>query len=307
MSTAGRPEGDSSSAKREGLQPGTAPLGSSPAAPVAAPRAAWRLARATLHMLHGLAVIRLEFPRLDEAGRHARIRWWSRKLLAVLGVELRVEGVSPRPGASLLVSNHVSWLDIIALHSVVPQARFVSKSDVRHWPVVGALVTGAGTLYIERERKRDAMRVIHDMATAMRAGQTVAVFPEGTTSPGRSLLPFHANLLQAAIAEGVPIQPAVLRFSDPGHPVSPAAEYVGETTLGQSLWSIARARGLAAHVELLPPQGSEHADRRRLAEAVRRQIGARLREAQGLPLEDEGLPADPAAAAAAAAAAASPR
>ena len=278
-----------------------------PPAPVSVPLAAWRLVRATAHMLHGLAVVRFEFPRLDEAGRHARIRWWSRKLLAVLGVELRAEGVSPRPGASLLVSNHVSWLDIISLHSVVPQGRFVSKADVKHWPVVGALVTGAGTLYIERERKRDAMRVIHDMAAAMRAGQTVAVFPEGTTSDGRSLLPFHANLLQAAIAEGVPIQPAVLRFSDPAHPVSPAADYTGDTTLGQSLWRISRARGLVAHVTLLPPEGTEHADRRRLAEAVRRRIDARLREAQGLPPADEGLPEEPAAAAAAAAASASPR
>ena len=253
-----------------------------PAGTVNPALAAWRLARATVHMLHGLAVIRLEFARLDEAGRHARIRWWSRKMLAVLGVELVAEG-TPRPGASLLVSNHVSWLDIIALHSVVPQARFVSKADVKHWPVVGALVTGAGTLYIERERKRDAMRVIHDMAAALKAGQTVAVFPEGTTGDGHEVLPFHANLLQAAIAEGVPVQPAVLRFADPTNAISPAAQYVGETTLAQSLWSISRARGLRAHVLLLLSEGSAHADRRRLAESLRTKITRHLREAQGLP------------------------
>lgn len=247
----------------------------------AAPVAAWRLVRATLHMLHGLWVIRSEFPRLDEVGRHARIRWWSRGLLRVLGVELRAEGV-PRPGASLLVSNHVSWLDIIALHSVVPQARFVSKADVKDWPVVGALVTGAGTLYIERERKRDALRVVHQMAEVMGQGGTVAVFPEGTTSDGRGVLPFHANLLQAAIATGCPVQLAVLRFADPVHPVSPAAEYVGDTTLAQSLWRIARARGLAVHVELFPPQGTEHADRRALAERLRTLIADRLAQAQGL-------------------------
>lgn len=244
--------------------------------------AAWRIGRATVHMLHGLAVVRFEFPRVDDSARHARIRWWSLKLLRLLGVELVSDGL-PRPGAALLVSNHVSWLDIIALHSVVPQARFVSKADVRQWPVVGALVTGAGTLYIERERKRDAMRVLHDMAAALKAGQTVAVFPEGTTGDGRELLPFHANLLQAAIAEGVPVQPAVLRFADPVNPVSPAAEYTGDTTLAQSLWRIARARGLQAHVTLLLPEGTAHADRRRLAEALRGKMAERLRQAQGLP------------------------
>jgi 1-acyl-sn-glycerol-3-phosphate acyltransferase len=243
--------------------------------------ASWRLVRATVHMLHGLWIIRTQFPRVDEAGRHARIRWWSRKLLAVLGVELVATG-TPRPGASLLVSNHVSWLDIIALHCVVPQARFVSKADVRAWPVVGALVTGAGTLYIERERKRDALRVVHQMAEAMGQGDTVAVFPEGTTSDGRALLPFHANLLQAAIATAVPVQPAVLRFADPVHPVSPSAEYVGDTTLLQSLWRIARTRGLVVHVDLLAPEGTAHADRRRLADRLRSEIGARLAEAQGL-------------------------
>jgi 1-acyl-sn-glycerol-3-phosphate acyltransferase len=245
------------------------------------PLAAWRLVHATLHMLHGLWVIRVEFPRLDEAGRHARIRWWSRGLLRVLGVELRAQGL-PRPGASLLVSNHVSWLDIISLHSVVPQARFVSKADVKDWPVVGALVTGAGTLYIERERKRDALRVVHQMAEVMGQGGTVAVFPEGTTGSGQDVLPFHANLLQAAIACEAPVQVAVLRYADPVHPVSPAAEYTGDTTLAQSLWRIARARGLQVNVELLPPQGTAHADRRALAEALREEIAQRLAEAQGL-------------------------
>lgn len=245
--------------------------------------ALWRLARATVHVLHGLLVIRTEFGRLDAAGRHIRIRWWSAKMLRVLGITL-APGGTPRPGATLIISNHISWLDIMTIHSVAPHARFVSKADVKDWPVIGALVTGAGTLYIERERKRDALRVVHQMAEALQGGETVAVFPEGTTSDGRSLLPFHANLLQAAISVEAPIQPVLLRFADAAHSVSPAAEYVGETTLLQSLWRIAQARGLTAHVEFGLPEGTAHADRRALAEKLRGDLIARLDAAVRAPV-----------------------
>lgn len=237
--------------------------------------AAWRLARVLLHGLHGLAVVLLRFPSLPRAARHERIRWWSAKLLRVMGIALRVDG-TPRPGAKLLVANHVSWLDIAAIHAVVPEARFVSKADVRHWPVVHRLVDSAGTLYIEREKKRDALRVVHHMAEALQAGDTVAVFPEGTTGDGRTLLPFHANLLQAAVASATPVQPVVLRFFDAEHPVSPAAEFLGDTTLAQSLWRLVCARGLGVEVRILPAQATDHADRRALAERLRETIAAEL-------------------------------
>lgn len=238
-------------------------------------RALGRLALTVLHALHGVAIVLSGLHRKPEAQRHARIQWWAAKMLRVMGVQRVVEGV-PHAGAVLIAANHVSWLDIVALHSVCPQARFVSKADVKHWPVIHHLVSAAGTLYIERERKRDALRVVHQMAQALQQGQTVAVFPEGTTGDGRALLPFHANLLQAAIAVEAPVQPVALRFSDPQHRVSPAAAYVGETTLLQSVWRIACADGLTVHVSLLPPLGSRHADRRALAERVRETIAARL-------------------------------
>jgi 1-acyl-sn-glycerol-3-phosphate acyltransferase len=234
----------------------------------ALPRVLWRLGRVLLHVAHGMAVMALRFPALDAAGRQARIQWWSAGLLRAIGVGLQVQGTA-RPGATLLVANHVSWLDIAALHAAVPQARFVSKADVRRWPLLGWLVAGAGTLFIERERKRDALRVVHAMAEALREGQTVGVFPEGTTGPGPELLPFHANLLQAAIATATPVQPAVLRFADGRQRFSAAVEFVGDTTLLQSLWRVAGAQGLVAHVQLLAPQSSAHADRRALAEHLR--------------------------------------
>ena len=238
-------------------------------------RATFRVLRVLLHLLHGMAVMALRFPFLPAAGRHARIGWFAAGTLRAMGVGLQVRGTA-RPGATLLVCNHVSWLDIAAVHAAVPQARFVSKADVLAWPLLGWLIRGAGTLFIERERKRDALRVVHACASALQAGDKVAVFPEGTTGPGPALLPFHANLLQAAIATATPIQPVVLRFADAGHRFSPAAEYVGSTTLAQSLWRVATARGLVVHVDLLPPQASAHADRRALAETLRTVMDACL-------------------------------
>jgi 1-acyl-sn-glycerol-3-phosphate acyltransferase len=238
-------------------------------------RALWRMLRTVVHVLHGMVVMALHFPSLDAAGRQARIQWWSAKLVRMVGLELQCSG-TPRPGATLLLANHVSWLDIAAIHAVAPHARFVSKADVQAWPLLGWLVRGAGTLFIERERKRDALRVVHQVAESLQAGETVAVFPEGTTGDGHRLLPFHANLLQAAIATGTPVQCVVLCYSDALHSVSPAAQFLGETTLLQSIWRMVSAQGLRVRVDLLDPQGTRHADRRALAQHLRAQIEGQL-------------------------------
>jgi len=239
-------------------------------------RAVWRTLRVGWHLLHGMAVVALRFRSLDRAGRQARIGWWSAGLLAALGVRWRVDGVF-RPGATLLVINHVSWLDIAAVHAACPRARFVSKADVRHWPLLGWLVGAVGTLFIERERKRDALRVVHQVAQALEAGETVAVFPEGTTGDGSALLPFHANLLQAAIATTTPVQPVALRYSQPGHRVSPAVAWVGATSLVHSIWMIASTQGVEVSVTALGARGSAHADRRALAHTLRDDIESALR------------------------------
>ncbi len=233
-----------------------------------------RLLRAVLHVLHGMLVM-TRFPALNAAGRHQRIQWWSAGVLRSVGMTLEVSGTS-RPGANLIVANHISWIDIAALHAAVPHARFVSKADVLAWPLLGWLIRNAGTLFIERERKRDAVRVVHAMAEALQAGDTVAVFPEGTTGEGPELLPFHANLLQAAVATSTPIQPVVLRFSDAQHAYSPAVVYIGDTTLLQSVWRVVSGRGLCAHVHILPAIATAHADRRALAQHLRELMAERL-------------------------------
>lgn len=238
-------------------------------------RGAWRLLRCGAHGVAGIALVLLRFPALAPAARRERIRVWAAGMLRAMGIRLEVEGRF-RPGAKLVVANHVSWLDIVAVHAVCPEARFVAKAELRHWPLVSRLVDAAQTLYLERERKRDALRVVHQTAEALSAGDTVALFPEGTTGDGHALLPFHANLLQAAIATQTPVQPVALRFSEPGHAVSLAAQWPQGLSFAGSLWKIAQARGLVVRLQVLPAQATAHADRRVLAQHLRDLIAQAL-------------------------------
>jgi 1-acyl-sn-glycerol-3-phosphate acyltransferase len=239
--------------------------------------AAWRIVRALVHVLRGLWIVRSDFGRLTPEACHLLVREWSRRMLAIMGVQLIVKGTPPTHGPLLLVANHISWLDILVMDAAQP-ARFVSKADVKAWPVLGSLVVGAGTLFIERESRRDAMRVVHQMAQSLRAHDILAVFPEGTTGDGRTLLPFHANLIQAAISAHAPVLPVGLSFVD-GHTGlrSDAPLFIGQTTLLQSIWSTLRATRLQAVVHFGAAQLDAGRDRRTWALDLRAAVAA-LRE-----------------------------
>ncbi len=237
-------------------------------------RAWWRLTACLFQVAGGLLICSLVFPFLDPAQRLEQIGRWSRRMLRALGIVLHASGAPPADGV-LVVSNHVSWLDILVINAVCP-VRFVSKADVRAWPVLGWLVASAGTLFIERERKRDALRVVQLMADALRRGERVAVFPEGTTSSGHGLLPFHANLLQAAITSGMPVQAVVLRYADAHAPISRAAAYINQQTLAHSLWTVLNTSKLQARLHALPPQDPQPLDRRTLGRQLQERIAAAL-------------------------------
>jgi 1-acyl-sn-glycerol-3-phosphate acyltransferase len=228
--------------------------------------------RAIAHVLRGLWTIRTEFGRLTPPQTQLLVREWTRRMLRILGVELVVQGTPPAHGPLLQVANHVSWLDILVMNAARP-SRFVSKADAQHWPLLGALISGAGTLYIERGSRRDAMRMVHHMAERLELGDILSVFPEGTTGDGSALLPFHANLLQAAIAARAPVLPVALRFVDrrTGQP-HPAPVFVGETTLIGSIWSTLSADGLQAVVRYGEPQADLGRDRRTWSNDLRTEL-----------------------------------
>ncbi|WP_217168544.1 1-acyl-sn-glycerol-3-phosphate acyltransferase [Streptomyces sp. AC512_CC834] len=236
-------------------------------AAVAAPRAVLRLTAVAVLLLAGIAVV------LTPLGRRsvpdALVRRWCRWIVRSAGVRVRVTGSAAPAGGLLLVANHVSWLDIPLLAAVRP-ARMLAKSEIRRWPVAGALAARGGVLFIERDRLRALPDTVAVIARALRAGAAVTAFPEGSTWCGRARGSFRRAVFQAALDAGVPVQPVRIRYRA-GEPaaVSTAPAFVGADTLPASLWRVASARALTAEVEVCPavPPG-RHPDRRSLAEAA---------------------------------------
>lgn len=229
-------------------------------------RGVGRLLFALMHLLGGYCTVRFCFGRWSVARRHQAVQVWSTKLLASLGVRLCPTGQVPTEGPLLLACNHLSWLDILVLHAQVPCC-FIAKAELHRWPVVGAMSAAAGTIFIERESRRDAMRVAHHMAASLGEGHILAIFPEGTTSHGGSVLPFHANLLQAAIAANAPVQVLALTYLDAKtQQPSRIPHFVGEEFILVSVWRTLCAIGLTASVRW--GGTSHHAGRNRRAWAA---------------------------------------
>jgi len=228
-------------------------------------RAAWKLARLGLHIGQGLWTVTFVFPRHTAAQKEEQIKAWALDLLGILAITLVAKGQPPERGPVLLAANHISWLDMVVLMACCAN-RFVAKAEVRHWPGVGRLAAANGTLFVTRESPRDAVRVVHQMAELLKAGEVVTIFPEGTTSNGVQLLPFHANLFQAAISADATVQPVALQFSDLATgQTSLAPCYIGNDTLLQSIWRTLCAARLCAVVSFGEPQRPLGRDRRALA------------------------------------------
>lgn len=238
-------------------------------------RAVWRLLWALAHIAGGLWTILTRFPRLAQHDREARVHAWAQVMLRGVGITLAVRGVPVATGPALLVANHLSWLDIVVLHAS-RYCRFVSKSDIEHWPLVGTLAGGAGTLYIARESRRDAHRLVHQMVERLQLGEVLAVFPEGTTGDGISMKPFHANLLQAAISADAPVQPIALRFvdADTGQ-TSFAPRYIDDDSIFVSIWETLCVRQLRAEVTFGEPERCNGRNRRSWAADLQTEV-ARL-------------------------------
>jgi 1-acyl-sn-glycerol-3-phosphate acyltransferase len=232
-----------------------------------------RLARVGLHIARGVAIAALVFPFIRTERRRTHVRDWSRGLLAIVGVRLSMTGSLPeRSGAPLmLVANHISWLDIYAINAVLP-ARFVAKSEIRAWPVMGWFSEKAGTLFIRRTRRRDVVRVKAQMIRAMADGDPVAVFPEATTTDGATVLQFHASLLQPAVEAGATLHPVAIRYFHGDGRLCRDAAYCGSSTLWESLKRVTAQPEIRAELAFLPGLESNGRRRGELACAARELI-----------------------------------
>ncbi len=244
------------------------------------PRALLRLLRFFLHIVAGLLTVLLLFPHLNEEERGRRVSAWARKLLAILNVRLSVQGRPPavRGEGALVVANHVSWLDIYLLHSLL-HTRFVSKAEVRDWPFIGWLAANVGTLFLERTKKADAHRINQEMTDLLRRGASLALFPEGTTTNGTKLLPFYPTLFQPAVAAQARVWPVLIRYlREDGEPNLDAA-YCDDISMGESLRRILRQEVIHAEVRFLPPIAATGLHRRELARQAEAAIRAALADA----------------------------
>lgn len=237
-------------------------------------RAAARLLRLARTLATGWWWVRYDFPTLNASQREARVSQWAHQMLDALGVVLHTVGPPRARGPVLLVANHISWVDILVLMATGP-CRFVAKAQVHHWPLVGAMAAGAGTLFIERQSPRDAMRVMHHMAEVLGEGDTVAVFPEGTTSTGETVMPFHANLFQAAVAAKASVQTLALAYFDTHHHhCSAQVAFVGDDNMLHSLRHILLATGLSVKVGVGPLSSEAGQNRRQWAQCSHEQVQA---------------------------------
>ena len=241
---------------------------------------ALRKARLVSHLLHGMWVVATRFPKASAATREALNRQWSLKMLRLCGMRLVVHNDDARlDRGALVVANHISWIDIYVINAWRPTP-FVSKAEIRQWPVVGWLAQQLGTVFIQREKRSDAKRIMHELSDRLSAGELMCVFPEGTTSNGLALLPFHANMFQAAVSAAVPVQPLCIMYEDAQGRQSTAPAYIDDLSLGDSLNLLLRGSPLTAHVYVGAPL-APGADRRTLAAEAEGVIAAALREMQG--------------------------
>jgi 1-acyl-sn-glycerol-3-phosphate acyltransferase len=217
-----------------------------------------RLVTLSLVLLMGLVLVPLL--------RRLALRPMASTMLACLGVRLRWRGAPPRPG-TLLVANHVSWLDVLALLAMSP-VRMVAKCEVRGWPGIGALAAVTGVIFVDRSRPKTLPATVAEVAESLRAGRSVAAFPEGTTYCGARRGRFRPAMFQAAVDAGAPVVPVSISYD------STAPAFVGDDTLWSSVRRVAALRSTTVTLIASPPlRPAAGADRRSLARAAQASIG----------------------------------
>lgn len=235
-------------------------------------RIAWRGSRLVLHVVIGIVLTPLVMRR-DPATRVWRTSpaitsWWHGRVARILRLEISTSGFRPQAPA-LMVANHVSWLDIIVLGHLTPTC-FLSKHEVRGWPVIGWLARAAGTLFIRRGGGQASM-VSQSIGRRLAQNGLLTLFPEGTTTSGHDVRPFFSRLFAAAIETGTPVVPTSVRYHIEGAH-DPIAPYIGDQSLAQNMLGLMGRGRNQVHVHFADPLHHQGLDRKSLAEHTRKII-----------------------------------
>ena len=231
------------------------------------------------HVLRGLITLLILFPFIDRASKNDHIQRWSKRLLKIFGIELQVNASNLIPhGPFLLASNHVSWMDIHVINAFEP-IRFVAKSEVANWPIFGWMAKQLGTVFIRRDSSKHARQVVNELADLLKT-QSICIFPEGTSTIGKSVQSFKPNLFEAAIVAKVPVSTLALAYFDQKtgkHSEIPA--FIGDMGLMTSMARILKSRNLSVELTFFAPisaQSDEAMDRKGLALYSQEQIAQYL-------------------------------
>ncbi|MEY3244779.1 MAG: hypothetical protein RJB20_1019 [Pseudomonadota bacterium] len=244
----------------------------------------YRLIRIALHTLSGVAMAALVMPLSSKNGRLAIILWWSKKLLRILNLQVKVYGQTPPTYASarnnLLVANHISWLDIHAINSLLP-VRFIAKSDIKSWPVFGYLAKKSQVLFIERGKRQHATRIVELTTQSLKAGDNVCLFPEGTTTDGTCIAPFKGSVMQSALQAKSTIWPIAIRYPRLDGSINTEVAYAGDTTLVESILSVVGLQQAILELHFLQPilfgQEAAQQHRRDLTQHIQQLITKKLK------------------------------
>lgn len=246
-------------------------------------RLAARLLWVLAHLLRGLLICSVLFPWLGRERRLACIAQWSAQLLRIFRVQLELTGFAQPAAHGLWVANHVSWIDIFVINAIYP-SRFVAKSEVRRWPLVGRLSASTGTIFIRRGSARELRTTVETMAAALAAGERIVVFPEGTSAAQGAMQPFRANLFEAAITAQASVQPMALAYVTADGCLHDSVEYIGDTSLIDSMVRILSGAPVIARLTALPALPAGATDRRVLAQCAHDAIQAELAPATSIDI-----------------------
>ena len=235
----------------------------------------FRFLRLLLHVISGL-IQSFFYPYFPQSIQKRMKQYWATKFLNILNIKLYCNGKPPsiEKKRVLFAANHVSWLDICVLIAAYPTC-FVAKAEIRNWPVIGLLCRNVGTLFIERTKRSDTLRINQNISDVLNTGNRITIFPEGTTSDGTFLRHFHASLLQSAVTVHALLCPIAIRYRNTAGEICKEAAYIDPSLL-LSLRRILSQTRIDVDITFLEPTTGHGKNRRELARITEKKIANAL-------------------------------